>query len=168
MKKFTLNNLLIFLFLASALALISAYISQYYFDYQPCILCLYQRKPFFIIIAIVLFSLAFFKSKKSKKIAVILCALALLINSVIAIYHVGVEQKIYKGLNSCHAENLNEIEDLENLKLALESAKTVRCDEPQLFFLGLTMAAWNIIFCLFLFLVILFNRRLIRAQVASK
>ncbi len=147
MKKITANHLLILLLVAAVFALIFAYISQYIFDYQPCILCLYQRQPFFAIIAISLFALIF-KAEKFKKISLLLCAIFLLVNVSIAFYHVGVEQKVFKGPNSCSSNDLGTVQDLEKLKEILLKTKAIRCDEPQFFLFGLSMAAWNLIYSL--------------------
>lgn len=139
---------LIFLATSSIFALVFAYISQFVFGHEPCVLCLYQRQPFFAIIAIVALCLVFFKSSNSKKIALALCVFALTINCAIAFYHVGVEQKIFAGPTTCSSNNnLNEITDLSALEAALAQTKAVRCDQPTFFLLGLSMAAWNFLFC---------------------
>lgn len=147
---------LLFLLLSSIAALTGAYISQYIFNLQPCILCLYQRKPFFVIIALTSLALFFLKSEKIKKITIYLCALLLLINAAIAIYHAGVEKKIFQGPTTCSSENLNNIDNLEDLKEALSKTKAIRCDEPAFVFLGLSMAGWNVIYCLGLFFMVVF------------
>jgi disulfide bond formation protein DsbB len=147
------NSLLISL-IAAAFALIFAYISQYVFGYQPCILCIYQRIPFFVIIGLSAISLI---SKKFTKLVFFCCLFLFSINAAIAIYHVGVEQKIFAGPSTCSSPNLNDFDDLEALKEAILSTKAVRCDEPQFFFLKLSMAAWNVIYCGFLALYLLFN-----------
>lgn len=153
------KRILIFLLLSSILALSLAYLSQT-FGYQPCILCFYQRKPFFVVIAVAILTLLFFKNFRAQKIAVLLCVILLTINAGIALYHVGVEQKIFRGPSTCSSQELNEINDLEKLKTALLSTKAIRCDEPQFFFLGLSMAAWNFIYCTTLVFIILLNNRL--------
>jgi disulfide bond formation protein DsbB len=135
---------LILLLFAAIFALVFAYISQFVFGYQPCILCLYQRVPFFVVIAVSLLALT---AKKLQKIAVTFCAILFLINCGIAFYHVGVEQKIFTGPTTCAASNLNDFDNLEDLENALKKTKAVRCDEPQFFFLKLSMAAWNLIYC---------------------
>lgn len=156
----TKKNLLIFLLVACASALTFAYISQYVFNYQPCILCLYQRKPLFAIIATVLISLTFFKSDKSKKFAILICAALLLVNFVIASYHVGVEKKIFRGPTTCSStENLNEISNLEDLKNAFTKTKAIRCDEPTFVVMGVSMAAMSALYCLALLIVISWNFR---------
>ncbi len=150
---------LIFLAASAIFALIFAYVSQFVFGHEPCVLCLYQRQPFFAIIAIVAVCLVFFKSNNSKKIALKLCVFALAINCAIAFYHVGVEQKIFAGPTTCSSNNnLNEITDLAQLEAALAKTKAVRCDQPTFFFLKLSMAAWNFLFCLGLIVLTISSR----------
>lgn len=162
MPKFSLNQILFFLLLAAISALTSAYISQFYFGHQPCILCLYQRQPFFGIIAITILALIFFRSEKFQKIAFFLCLIFLFINAAIAFYHSGVEQKIFKDFVACSAENLESAQTIEELEKALLATKAIRCDQPSFVFLGLSMASWNFIYCLFLlvasFLIYTVNR----------
>ena len=150
LEKFTKDlskNYLFLAFFTSFLALISAYISQYIFGFEPCILCYHQRKPFFIIIVISLIFLLIKKLKNYQKIGVILCALAFLINAGIAFYHSGVEIKIFAGPDSCSSKNFDNIDDIEQLRIAMLATKAIRCDEPQFYFLNLTMANLNFIYC---------------------
>lgn len=148
---------LILMLFAAFVALIFAYISQYIFGYQPCILCLYQRIPFFIII---IFAAVGIVSKKFSKVLLICCLLLLAINAGIAIYHVGVEQKIFAGPSVCSSSDLNNFDDIEELRRAITKTKAIRCDEPQFFFLNLSMAAWNFLYCATLTLYFLFNFQL--------
>ncbi len=138
---------LIFLAIASISGLVFAYISQFVFGHEPCNLCLYQRKPFFAIIFLVLFCFTFLKSKKSQQLTFLLCITLLLINCGIALFHVGVEQKIFHLPEACSSDGLNNLNNLEELQAALMKTKSVRCDQPTFFFLGITMAAWNFVFC---------------------
>ena len=48
---------------------------------------------------------------------------------------------------------------MEELKKLLAHAPLARCDDPQFFFLGLSMAAWNIFYCLALFFITIFLYR---------
>ena len=159
LEKFTKDlskNYLFLAFFTSFLALISAYISQYIFGFEPCVLCYHQRKPFFIIIAIALFFLLIKKLKKYQKIGAILCALTFLINAGIAFYHSGVEVKIFAGPDSCSSSNFDNIDNIDQLREALFKTKAIRCDEPQFYFLNLTMANWKFIYCLGLVLFLIF------------
>ncbi|NBX52711.1 MAG: disulfide bond formation protein B [Proteobacteria bacterium] len=153
-KKNPYKILLIIAFLSSFLALFMAYISQYFFGLEPCILCYYQRKPFFVVLAISLLALLL-KSKRYLKIATILCALTFFINAGIAFYHSGVEFKWFDGPKTCATQNLENISDLEQLRQTILSTKAIRCDEPQFYFLKLTMANWNFLYSAGLFLLML-------------
>ncbi len=151
-KKFTLQNLLFSLLAASVFALALAYISQYFLGFQPCHLCFWQRKPFWIIIVLAAVFLAIPRLKKYQNLAIKIAVLLLLINAGIAFYHAGVEKKWFKGLESCavfSSPNSNNPTTLEDLKRELENSKIVRCDQPQFIFLGISMAGWNMIYCLF-------------------
>ena len=160
MPRFSLNQILFFLLFAAIFALACAYISQFIFGHQPCILCLYQRQPFFGIIALTFLALTFFRSEKFQKIAFFLCLILLLINSAIAFYHVGVEQKIFKTFTTCSSPNLENVQTIEELEKILIATKSIRCDQPSFVFLGFSMAAWNFFYCLFLFLsgLLVFNQ----------
>lgn len=162
-----LNTTIILLFAASLIALSGAYISEYIFGLKPCILCLYQRKPFFAILALTLLSMVFFKGGEVKKVVIFICALLLLLNTAIAIYHVGVEKKIVQGPTTCASETLDNINDLEALKKALAQTKAVRCDKPSFIFLGISMAGWNALYCLGLLSFIISTYRKSRKPVIS-
>jgi len=152
--EFSERNLLIFLGFTSFIALLGAYISQFGFNLQPCILCLYQRKPFFAIITLVILATFIFKNKKYQKFAFYACLILLFINILIAGYHVGVEQKIFKGPTSCSSvQDLNKITKIEDLKLALKKASTIKCSKPAFVLFGISMAGWNVIYCLSLLIL---------------
>jgi disulfide bond formation protein DsbB len=153
----TLHHIIIVLCLIAIFALTFAYISQYVFDLEPCALCLYQRKPFFAIIGICVFGL-FLKSQRAQKIIIFLLLLLLIINTAIALYHAGVEQKIFRGPVTCSSLDV-EYNSLEELQAALLAAKTVRCDQPSFVVLGISMAGWNAIYCLMVVMVIFFIYR---------
>ena len=154
-KKDLAKNYLFLALFSSFVALISAYISQYIFGFEPCVLCYHQRKPFFAIIVIALIFLLIKKLKKYQKIGAILCALTFLINAGIAFYHSGVEMKIFAGPDSCSSSNFDNIDNIDQLREALFKTKAIRCDEPQFYFLNLTMANWNFIYCIFLLIILL-------------
>jgi len=156
MKIENLNqkHLLIFLLTASIFALSGAYISQYLFGMQPCQLCFWQRKPFWIVIVLASVFLAIPNLKKYQNWAIGIVVLLLLVNAGIAFYHTGVEQKWFKGLDSCSSIS-EQPTSLEDLKLALEQTKAVRCDKPQFVFLHLSMATWNMLYCLWLAVLVM-------------
>lgn len=160
-----LKACLTILLFGSLLALIFAYISQYVFGFEPCILCFYQRKPFFFI-AILTFLGRFLLRKKSRQKLIIIAGIALLaVNAAIAFYHSGVEKKIFTGPSSCSSVDLAEISDLQELSRKITETQAVRCDEPQFYFLGLTIAEWNLLYCLTLMILVWWMmRRIIKNE----
>lgn len=143
------NSAPIVLALASALALVLAFIAEYGFDLAPCELCLKQRIPFYVVIGWVI-PVLIWRNDKIRRIALAMMAAALLINSGIATYHTGVEQKWWPGPGACSGPpaRYDTIDDLRNQIL---STPVVRCDEPAVEYLGfITMASANIAFSLLL------------------
>ncbi|MBI3441278.1 MAG: disulfide bond formation protein B [Proteobacteria bacterium] len=129
---------------AGASALAAAYISQYGFGLKPCILCLYQRVPYFVNVALGL--LAFLVTFRSPRLAVLLlwaAALSFFADAAIAGFHVGVEQGWWKGLPSCGGEIVPEHVSLEELRQSLTHQDIVRCDKPAWVMFGISMAGYN-------------------------
>ncbi len=138
------------LFMAGALPLAAAYIAQYGYGLQPCILCLYQRVPFFIVMVLGLLAFYFTHPAHHKpgclRILMVLAVLAFLVNAAIAFFHVGVEQHWWAGTEDCGGTGL--AATVEALRHQILGTASVRCDEPGFFFLGITMAGWNVVYCL--------------------
>ncbi len=62
--------------------------------------------------------------------------------AALALYHSGVEWKLFPGPSDC-AGTLAKAASTEEFLRQLQTVKPVRCDEPALFVLGLTLANWN-------------------------
>lgn len=148
----------------SALALGMAFISQYAFGLQPCILCVIQRWPYGVVIGLGLIGfLLSCKYQKSVSGVMGLIGLTFLGNSVVAFYHTGVELKWWKSfLESCSVPTMTG--DMEQILADIQSrTKAVRCDEiawadP---ILNLSMANYNVIFCLAFAVLAFVSARLI-------
>lgn len=130
-------------------ALAGAYISQYGFDMQPCLLCLYQRIPFAVIIAISILALSFTPTKKLLNlVALIAINLAFEINALIAGFHVGVEQGWWQGFTGCSTPKFPEgITGAERLEM-IRNTPFVSCTDIQFELFGISMAGYNFILCL--------------------
>lgn len=135
---------------ASVLALTGAYIAEYFFGLKPCILCLYQRVPFYIAIGLCVLGLVFCKTIDIR--IAFLCALTvnLSANTVLAFYHSGVERHWWPSIfEACSAKELSGLRG-QDLAQAILAAPAVRCDvmpwaDP---LLGLSMANYNVLYCL--------------------
>ncbi len=136
--------------LASVLALAGAFTAQYGFHLRPCELCLMQRAPFAINIIL---GLAAYVWAARRTTLIGGSGIVFLINSGIAFFHSGVERKWWQGLTGCSTPDMSgSIEDI--MKRIQETAVT-RCDEIPWSLFGLSMANYNVVFCLFLGLLCL-------------
>ena len=165
------KRILLLLTLASTGILGGALIGQYGFDLHPCDLCIYQRWPHVVVIALGLvycvrhrreiMSIRHIKGgiesqpclikndianlENSNKYAVrylyIMC-IALLVGAGIAAYHSGVELGVFEGPDACSAKADEEL-TLEELRAQIAGAALVSCSQAMAYIFGLSMAAWN-------------------------
>lgn len=134
------------LFAANLAILVFVYISQYVFHYDPCPLCLWQRKPYFVVLALSAFAFAVADKKACwAKMALAGCGLAFISGMGISGFHTGVEIGWWKGLQACGDSSLPDSGDIEALRNYLLTRKIVRCDVPIWQFMGLSMTAYNFI-----------------------
>ena len=126
-------------------------ISEYVFGFAPCYLCLIERYPH-ILVAITSVWLIFFKTHNFFLYPVNTLVMALSI--ILASYHVGVEQSIFQGLQSCSSSNLSLVSEknAEALLKDILNTSVVRCNEIKWSFMSLSMATWNLILSIALFI----------------
>lgn len=143
---FNSRTALVLIALASALALGVAFISQHVFDLPPCDLCIYQRFPYVIAIALCLVTLMP-AARPFAAWALILSALFLSINSGIAAYHVGVEQHWWIGTEGCTGPG-GTPQTLDALRAKISATPVIRCDDIAFSLFGISMAGYNVLFSL--------------------
>ncbi|CAO4847361.1 MAG: Disulfide bond formation protein B [Holosporales bacterium] len=137
--------------------LLSAYFSQYVLGIEPCAMCFTQRYIYMISIGMVALTGLFGQSIRLIKwiSLAILCA-----NLAYSGYHVGVEQKWWKGPDSCTSTgqklDLSQTTDedpIERLKKHLQTKKVVLCDEISWRILNIPATVLNTLFLFILCLV---------------
>ena len=146
MLKKTNNIFLIVILAIISLTIISALIIQYWLGHEPCKLCLYERIPYFLSI-LLLIKILFFK--KNEKITLLILSLVFVSSSALAFYHFGIEQGFISESLVCKAEDLSKILSKEQLLEQLKQ-NSVSCKDVSFRILGLSLAAINTIFSLFL------------------
>ncbi len=125
----------------SVIALGGAFIGQYGFDLHPCVLCIYQRWPHGVVIALCL--LAFVVKAPGVRTGLLaLTGLAIAVGAGIAAFHVGVEQGWWEGTSSCAAA-IGGATSLKELEAQIMAAPLVRCDEVAWSLFGISMAGYN-------------------------
>lgn len=138
----TIHRLALAVLAASVSALAAALVAQFGFGLHPCELCLTQRVPF--VIAGLLSALALaLAPPRLRRVLMALAGLALLVNSGIAVFHVGVEQKWWQSRCAASEPVKLSVTDLSTL---MRQPAEARCDEPAWEWHGLTMAGMNIVY----------------------
>ena len=122
----------------------SALISQHWGGLEPCILCYYQRYPWYAVIGLMAAALALARVRIARTILLGLAAALLVVNVGIAFYHVGVEHKLFEGPASCASGTITG-GTVDALRAQLAGKKVVRCDEPAWMLFGVSMAGYNLV-----------------------
>ena len=129
--------------LLGVILLASVYASQYIGGLQPCVLCLYQRWPWWVATGLAILALVLRGHSRLQTLVVGLASLSILCGSGIAVFHMGVEQHWWRGLASCSSMVSNIPMTVEALKEQILSEPVVRCDEMDWSFLGISMSGYN-------------------------
>ncbi len=130
--------------LLAALTLAGAWAFQLS-GYPPCDLCLEQRTAYYAAAPLGLLIAAASMTRAPRAVLVVgfaLVAALFVCNTGLAIYHSGVEAKIWTGPTACTGGYSGGQGDLLT---QLQNVKVVRCDEVGLRVFGLSLANWNIL-----------------------
>lgn len=128
--------------LGSGALLAGAYYFQYVVGLVPCELCLLQRWPHMVAIAVGLAALMSFAWPRLGLLLVLTAIVALVVTAAIGVYHVGIEYDWWAGPQTCSGDIPRGLSP-EELKKYLFSARMVRCDETAWAMWGISMAGWN-------------------------
>ncbi|MBM3576401.1 MAG: disulfide bond formation protein B [Alphaproteobacteria bacterium] len=133
------------LILAAAVAAIGGVWAYESLGYLPCELCYKERVPYYA--AFALAPLAAFAAQTGRdrlaRGAFLLMALLFAGNAILSIYHSGVEWKIFAGPSDCSGP-MTTAPSVADFMKELKTTRVVRCDEPNLWIFGLTLANWNV------------------------
>ena len=129
--------------LVSVVSLGSAFVAQYGFGLQPCVLCIYQRWPYAATIAIGLLASLFLRRSPLLPWALALAGLLFAVGAGIAAFHVGVEHHWWQGTAECTGTAGYGATTVEALRAQLKGTPIVRCDEVQWSLFGISMAGYN-------------------------
>jgi disulfide bond formation protein DsbB len=132
--------ILVLLLLASGSALVIAFTAQVAFDLEPCILCKYQRIPYF---ATILFScLALYIRELDRRGALKVIGLIFLLSAVLSFYHNGVEQHWWTSVAGC--SNLTgTLLNFQEFQNQLFAKMPKRCDQIDWTLFGLSLTVYN-------------------------
>ena len=131
------RNAPIVIVVASAAMLAAALLMQYVGGLPPCALCHWQRYAY--IASGVLGCAALFGARR---VLIALAGVAFLVGAGIAVYHAGVEWKIFAGPSSCTSTVVG-AQTLDELRRQLTAAPVIRCDEAPWTLFGISIAGYN-------------------------
>ncbi|MFZ9258189.1 MAG: disulfide bond formation protein B [Candidatus Fonsibacter ubiquis] len=144
MSKVT--NYFLAILLVNILVILSALFIEFFLKIKPCILCIYQRYPYYII---TLLSLIYFLKKDLKILLILLIILTSLASIILSTYHVGIETGLIEETTSCKTSLNNNLSKDAILK-QLESNLASSCKEVNFKLFGFSLASINIILSLIL------------------
>jgi disulfide bond formation protein DsbB len=115
--------------------------------YDPCPLCLMQRWAYYAGAPALFAALvAYIMGRTALAVSLFaMVALAFLANAGLGIYHVGVEQKLWLGPDTCSAVLRPIGGGAGGVLDKLPTARVARCDEAPWRMLGLSFAGWNVV-----------------------
>jgi len=112
--------------------------------YIPCELCLLGRVPYYVGVPLAALTAlaAHWGGAGLARFGLALLTLVFLASAGIAVYHSGVEFHLWPGPTECTGA-LTGVLAPEDFLAQLKRVKPVRCDEPALLVLGLSLAVWE-------------------------
>jgi len=153
MIKINSRNTLSLILLFSIFALLAAYFIQYVLGHQPCNLCLIERIPYILSIAIITSILVF---KKYERIYILVLSLVFFTAALISFYHFGIEQGFIKESLVCDLTN-------NNISLTREAIlddlrkKQISCKNVTFKIVGYSLATINTIISLIISFILIKN-----------
>ena len=121
----------------SIFAIIYALYVEYYLNYQPCKLCLYQRVPFILAI---FESFVGFNFPKIDQILILLIT-TFAVGMIISGYHFGIENNIFEEFKGCSNNSLNITDKTDLLKSLNQTLPS--CKDISLTLFGISLAGLN-------------------------
>ena len=141
------NKIAPYVLIVAIAAVSGSFIGEYFFALKPCILCLYQRYIWIIILAVSIEFLFY----RPVWIAIVFL---LLLNAGIAGYQVGVEQKIFALPSICQSPPIS-ANTLQQLSDQVMNTPPVRCDKVEWELYGISMAGYNALLCILMSIFLL-------------
>ena len=142
-----LDHWLKIIFILSIVAIGSALIAEFFFKLVPCKMCLNQRYTYYLIICTVML---FYLLRFNQSIWFsIVNEIGIIYGLFYSIWHVGIEQQILNGPESCSGVLLK-TDSIENLKEQIFNQAITSCTEIIWTIFGLSAATINSILLLFI------------------
>ena len=146
---FEIKKIYLIIFIISLLSLLIALYIEFFLDYKPCKLCIYQRIPYLIAIFLTFLGISYSK----KLIWLYALLLIFFLSFLLSGYHVGIEREIFQEFSGCTGNSLNIIDKNELLKLLNSEINSCKNVDFRIF--GLSLATINFLLSFLIFVLIL-------------
>ena len=120
-----------------------AYFTEFVLGYEPCILCLYQRVPYFVIFAIGCFGV---RPHSNAQLLLNLTLLCILFSLGVSGYHAGIERELWAPSEFCVSNIDYASLSLDELSESIYDMPIATCSKPPFTVLYLSMTEWNFLF----------------------
>ncbi len=148
-KIFEIKNFHKIILITSLLSILIALYIEFFLGFNPCKLCIYQRVPYLVAILISFLGIVYSKNL----IWLYLLLINFFISFLLSGYHFGIEQEIFNEYSGCTGSSL-EITDKNEL-LKLLNSEVIGCKNVDFKFLGLSLAAINLLLSITIIILIL-------------
>ena len=151
--KFKTKNLNVLICIICSFSILcSAHVVEFYFSLYPCDLCIKQRIIHYIILFASILSFFLYTHSILKNLFNLFLPFLWMMSMILAFYHFGIENKLWVGFSSCSS-------NIEFDKSALDkilSKSPIRCDEAQFEIFQVSLAGWNGLISMMIFIILLY------------
>ncbi len=129
--------------LVAAATIAGAFVFQA-LGYAPCELCLKERVPYYIGIAVAALTVVLATREPRRLLQAAFAVLFLIFaaSAIFGAYHAGIEWGFWPGPSSCTGA-IPKAGSMQDFLHQLHTIKVVRCDAVAIRILGLSLAGWN-------------------------
>jgi disulfide bond formation protein DsbB len=159
--RLTPRTVLAAILLAALATIGGALIFEHGLGLRPCKLCLQQRIPYYVAMAVAAGGLLL--PPRWQRAALLVLALVLLVGAGMGVHHAGVEWGLWPGPNDCGGTPAPQAGSMGDFLNQLQTTRVVSCTEAAWRFLGLSLAGWNAVISLALALFALVPALRLRA-----
>ncbi len=163
MQENRATRLIYVISVCSALALLTAYCSEYFFHIRPCALCYYQR---YAIIGVLVCSVICLWGNFFRVRFWFLCLtlMSVISNFILAAYQVLVEYKLLPAPSVCRKFSVSSSNFQEFQNALTHVKKHISCEDVAWKLFGVSFAGYNVIFSLFLIAICLYAMQLLNSS----
>jgi disulfide bond formation protein DsbB len=153
-NSFLPSKIFFIIFYAVLFSLLLAFFLEFALNLKPCILCIYQRYIYFVILIICLVQIL---SKKYFNLLLYLLFIAIIAQIILVIYHLGIEygyiQQTLKCSNNITAGSIEELKEL------ILNDQAGSCSQPTKILLNISITELNLVYSGILSILITYSIR---------